>query len=171
MLLHKISVRKPGATEQTEVLKHTVGLSESRQCHIARSYSRHQFLDLKNGGNDVNFSRLCRLEIREKKKQKNKKEKTHHPAHNSCSMNSVCSYVCGGSVMRTLRNYGLCYDIFFLIPIISRCFLSIAGGQLWSLFLILKKIHLFLQYARDSRLMILLRCPVPELPFLCLENH
>lgn len=96
MLLHKISVRKPGATEQTEVLKHTVSGSESRQCHIARSYSRHQFLDLKNGGNDVNFSRLCRLEIREKKKQKNKKEKTYHPAHNSCSMNSVCSYVCGG---------------------------------------------------------------------------
>lgn len=27
VFFHKISVRKPGATEQTEVLKHTVGLS------------------------------------------------------------------------------------------------------------------------------------------------
>lgn len=80
MLLHKISVRKPGATEQTEVLKHTVSGSESRQCHIARSYSRHQFLDLKNGGNDVNFSRLCRLEIREKKKAEKQKRKNPPPS-------------------------------------------------------------------------------------------
>lgn len=76
MLFHEISVRKPGAIEQTEVLKRTVdvGLSLGNAV-LPEVILGISFLTYENGGNDVNFSRLlCGLEIRKKKAGKQKRQ-------------------------------------------------------------------------------------------------
>lgn len=151
MLFHEISVRKPGAIEQTEVLKRTVdvGLSLGNAV-LPEIILGISFLTYKNGGNDVNFSRLlCGLEIR-KKKQENKKDKTHCLAHNSCSMNSACSYVCGGCCYENVEKLRACYDIFPSYLLLANVFKYRRKAALWSsLFLILKILNPLLPICQE----------------------
>lgn len=54
---------------------------------------------------------------------------------------------------------------FFLMPIISRHFFK--HGRRVAVVLMFQSFLLYLQHARESRVMILFSCPASEVPFLC----